>query len=159
MVDSLINQKTCDLQCSPPSACPAFSACVFLLWLALCLFFLLVLLVLCNNLLGSHLGSSENPDARWPSLDKVTTSLLVFLSCLGLLVNLLWLTDGAAAVHTFDCGSQDSAGRLTSLEASLVRCFTFSKTSPKTSGSNVFFKTSLKHCIIKQKVQCFYTMF
>ena len=30
--------------------------------------------------------------------------------------------------------------RLTSLEASLVRCFVFYKTSSKTSGGNVFFK-------------------
>ena len=52
-----------------------------------------------------------------------------------------------------------SGGRLTSLKASLVRCFTFSKTSPKTSQGNVFFKTSLKHRIVKQKVRCFYTMF
>ena len=54
---------------------------------------------------------------------------------------------------------KSSAGQLTSLKASLVRCFTFSKTSPKTSGGNVYFKTSLKHRIVKQKVLCFYTMF
>ena len=39
-------------------------------------------------------------------------------------------------------GGGGSAGRLTLLEASLVRCFTFSKTSPKTSGA-MFFS---KHC-------------
>ena len=53
----------------------------------------------------------------------------------------------------------DSAGGLTSLEASLVRCFTFSETSPKTSRGDVFFKTSLEHRTVKQKVRCFYTMF
>ena len=52
-----------------------------------------------------------------------------------------------------------SAGGLTSLEASLVRCFTFSETSPKTSRGDVFFKTSLEHRTVKQKVRCFYTMF
>ena len=48
--------------------------------------------------------------------------------------------------------SSHSAGRLTSLETSFVRCFTFSKTS----GGNVFFS---KHRIVKQKVRCLYTMF
>ena len=48
-----------------------------------------------------------------------------------------------------------SAGGLTSLEASLVRCFTFSETSPKTSRGDVFFKTSLEHRTVKQKVRCF----
>ena len=47
-----------------------------------------------------------------------------------------------------------SAGGLTSLEA-LVRCFTFSETLPKTSRGDVFFKTSLEHRIVKQKVRCF----
>ena len=56
-------------------------------------------------------------------------------------------------------GAVTSAGGLTSLEASLVRCFTFSETSPKTSRGDVFFKTSLEHRIVKQKVRCFYTMF
>ena len=45
------------------------------------------------------------------------------------------------------------------LEASLARCFTFSETSPKTSRGDVFFKTSLEHRTVKQKVRCFYTMF
>ena len=35
-------------------------------------------------------------------------------------------------------GGGGSAGRLTLLEASLVRCFAFNKTSSKTSGGNVF---------------------
>ena len=42
---------------------------------------------------------------------------------------------------------------------SLMRCFTFSETSPKTSSGDVFFKTSLEHRTVKQKVRCFYTMF
>ena len=54
---------------------------------------------------------------------------------------------------------KSSAGGLTSLEASLVRCFTFSETSPKTSRGDVFFKTSLEHRTVKQKVRYFYTKF
>ena len=46
-------------------------------------------------------------------------------------------------------------GRLTSLDASFMRCFGFFQTSSKTSRSMFFFKTSLKHCIVKQKVRCF----
>ena len=56
-------------------------------------------------------------------------------------------------------GCLTSAGGLTSLEASLVSCFTFSETLPKTSRGDVFFKTSLEHRTVKQKVRCFYTMF
>ena len=52
-------------------------------------------------------------------------------------------------------GGGGIAGGLTSLEASLVRCFTFSETSPKTSRGDVFFKTSLEHRTVKQKVRCF----
>ena len=36
-----------------------------------------------------------------------------------------------------------------------MRCFTFSETLPKTSRGDVFFKTSLEHRIVKQKVRCF----
>ena len=48
-----------------------------------------------------------------------------------------------------------SAGRLTSLEASLVRCFTFLKHRQKHRRAMFFFKTLLKHRIVKQKVRCF----
>ena len=45
-------------------------------------------------------------------------------------------------------------GRLTSLDASFMRCFGFFKHRQKHWGRR-FFKTSLKHCIVKQKVRCF----
>ena len=46
-------------------------------------------------------------------------------------------------------------GRLTSLDASFMRCFVFFQTSSKTSRSMFFFKTLLIHRIVKQKVWCF----
>ena len=56
---------------------------------------------------------------------------------------------------TDQAGGLITAGGLTSLEASLVRCFTFSETSPTPSRAMSF----SKHRIAKQKVRCFYAMF
>ena len=50
-------------------------------------------------------------------------------------------------------------GRLASLEASLVQCFAFYKTLSKTLGGNIFENHCTKHCMVKQKVWYFYTMF
>ena len=51
--------------------------------------------------------------------------------------------------------------RLTSLEASLVRCFAFYKTPSKTSGGNVFFKNIVQNIASLSKkcdvfTQCFW---
>ena len=50
-------------------------------------------------------------------------------------------------------------GRLTSLDASFMRCFVFFSNIVKNIEVDVFFKTSLKHRIVKQKVRCFMRCF
>ena len=50
---------------------------------------------------------------------------------------------------------RNRGGRLTSLDASFMRCFGFFSNIVKNIEVDVFFKTSLKHRIVKQKVRCF----
>ena len=52
-------------------------------------------------------------------------------------------------------GAVGRGGRLTSLDASFMRCFVFFSNIVKNIEVDVFFKTSLKHRIVKQKVRCF----
>ena len=60
-------------------------------------------------------------------------------------------TDSCNLPDRILCRRRSRGGRLTSLVASFVRCFGFFQIS----RSLFFFKTSLKHCIVKQKVRCF----